>query len=188
MSARFGRFAVVGLLGFIVQLAALWALDAAGAPTPLAVALAVACAVVHNFGWHERWTWSDRPARHAMERCSRFARFVGLTLVTSVAGNVVLTVVVGQVLRLPVVPANAIAVGLLAMLNFAGADRGVFAPGGQREWQEARRVGGPAGRARRARRMQSLAGRARRARRHAAGSASRPCQTRSGASQEPGGS
>jgi alkanesulfonate monooxygenase SsuD/methylene tetrahydromethanopterin reductase-like flavin-dependent oxidoreductase (luciferase family) len=54
-------FNFVGVLGFLVQLAALvllmgrfrWGFGPA-------TVLAVEAAVVHNFFWHERWTWADR--------------------------------------------------------------------------------------------------------------------------------
>ena len=44
----------------------------AGTPTPLSAGrplIAVEAAVLHNFGWHERWTWRDRP-RAGQHGCS----------------------------------------------------------------------------------------------------------------------
>jgi len=60
---RWMKFNAVGGIGIGVQLAALavfrsWLkLDYL-----VATALAVEIAVIHNFGWHERFTWADRPA------------------------------------------------------------------------------------------------------------------------------
>ena len=54
VSGRLGRFAVVGVAGFVLQLLALWALTSlAGWPWLPATAAAVGLAVVHNFVWHE---------------------------------------------------------------------------------------------------------------------------------------
>ena len=60
---RWLKFNAVGGIGIVVQLVALavfrsWLkLDYL-----LATGLAVEIAVVHNFLWHERFTWADRPA------------------------------------------------------------------------------------------------------------------------------
>ncbi|HZA35631.1 MAG TPA: GtrA family protein, partial [Vicinamibacterales bacterium] len=58
---RWVSFAGVGLMGFGVQVAVLGLLTAgAGLATAAATAIAVEAAVLHNFVWHERWTWRDR--------------------------------------------------------------------------------------------------------------------------------
>jgi putative flippase GtrA len=45
----------------------------------------VEIAIVHNFFWHEQWTWSDRaPDAAVWPRVSRFHAANGLT---SLAGN-----------------------------------------------------------------------------------------------------
>ena len=52
------KFVIVGCLGFVLQLLTLWALTSlAGWPWLPATAAAVEVAVLHNFVWHERWTW-----------------------------------------------------------------------------------------------------------------------------------
>ena len=58
---RWTMFASVGALGLVVQLASLGALTwiARWGYLPATVA-AVEIAVIHNFLWHERWTWRDR--------------------------------------------------------------------------------------------------------------------------------
>ena len=60
---RWLAFNGVGALGVIVQLAVL-ALLVHGASVHylVATAIAVEAAVLHNFAWHQRWTWRDRPA------------------------------------------------------------------------------------------------------------------------------
>jgi putative flippase GtrA len=124
--SRGARFVWVGAGGFAVQGLALYALAAAGLPYPVATALAVEAAIVHNFLWHERWTWADRTGnRH--ERVARFVRFNGSTAVISMAGNVALMGLFVGVLGLPLLPSNLVAVLTLSLLNYASADRLVFA-------------------------------------------------------------
>jgi putative flippase GtrA len=111
------------MLGFVLQLLVLWALTAlAGWPWLPATAAAVEFAVIHNFVWHERWTWHDR----GDASWTRFARFNVATGLTSIAGNVVLMGILVGVMRIPVVIANAIAVGVLSAANFVASDRWVF--------------------------------------------------------------
>ena len=131
--SRAARFAWVGAAGFVVQVAALQALAAAGLPYPLATALAVEAAILHNFAWHERWTWADRQVSSqaglkacSHERLARLVRFNGSTALISIGGNVALMALfVGQ-LHLPLIPASLLAVVTLSALNFLSADRLVF--------------------------------------------------------------
>ena len=123
---RAGRFALVGAFGFGLQLVLLRALVEYGHLHYLAAtALAVEGAILHNFIWHWRWTWRDR-APGAMRWWTRLARFNGLTAVASIAGNVGLMAVFVEIGRLPLVPANALAVAVMSVVTFLGADRLVF--------------------------------------------------------------
>jgi putative flippase GtrA len=111
-----------------VQLAALWLLTAgAGLATVPAAAIAAEAAVLHNFVWHERWTWRDRAGGGPSGVLGRLARFHAAGGIVSITGNVALTVLFVHWLQMPVVLATACAVGLLGMLNFQLADRWVFA-------------------------------------------------------------
>lgn len=122
---RFTRFNVVGLLGFSVQLAVLALLVHSGLGYLPATALAVESAVLHNFLWHERWTWRDRAAT-GRARLARLWRFQLLNGVVSLAGNLLLMhVLVGRG-GMPPLAANVAAVAACAALNFLGADRLVF--------------------------------------------------------------
>jgi len=121
------RFVSVGAGGFIVQAATLQGLVSLfGTPYPLATALAVEAAILHNFLWHERWTWADRPAPG--QRLERLLRFNGTTALISIAGNVALMALLVEYLRLPVLLATLLAVLALSLPNFLSADRFVFAP------------------------------------------------------------
>ena len=132
--SRASRFVWVGAGGFVVQALSLQALAAAGLPYPVATALAVEAAILHNFLWHERWTWADRTAcggaglkACSHERLARFLRFNGSTAVISIAGNVALMGLFVGGFRLPLLPANLLAVLALSVLNYLSADRLVFA-------------------------------------------------------------
>jgi putative flippase GtrA len=60
---RWCKFNLVGAIGIFVQFAALFFLKSVMHCNYLvATALAVEVAVVHNFVWHERYTWADRVA------------------------------------------------------------------------------------------------------------------------------
>jgi len=122
----FVRFSAVGLLGFLVQIAALAALTTLAQWTWLpATLLSVELAVLHNFFWHERWTWIDRT--DASPLWGRLLRFHVANGLISIAGNVALMAGLVGVLGLPALPANALAVGAMSVLNFAMADRWVYA-------------------------------------------------------------
>jgi len=58
---RWLKFNAVGLMGICVQLAILALLRSGlGWNYLLSTALAVEITVIHNFLWHERFTWADR--------------------------------------------------------------------------------------------------------------------------------
>lgn len=122
------RFVLVGLAGFAVQSALLAGLTRL---TPMdyrvATILAVEAAVLHNFLWHDRWTWPRVAPRAG--RWQRTLRFHAATAVVSVAGNVALMALFVGGFGWPVLAANAAAVLLLAVVNFRAADGWVFAAG-----------------------------------------------------------
>jgi putative flippase GtrA len=110
-----------------VQLGALALLTGwAGLPAPIATAMAVELTVLHNFAWHEWWTWRDRARTMPGRWTLRLARFHAVSGLVSLAGNVALTVALVEWLHVPVVAANACAVALLGLVNFVAADRYVF--------------------------------------------------------------
>jgi putative flippase GtrA len=123
---RWLKFSVVGTAGLAVQLVALWLLTRAAAiPVVIATMIAVETALLHNFIWHELWTW------RSMERSGRWARllrFHAATGIVSLASNVILTVLIRNWFGVPLLVANVIAVGITAILNFVVADRWVFRP------------------------------------------------------------
>lgn len=119
---RLVRFNVVGALGFALQLGVLSALERAGWPVLLATLVAVEAAVLHNFTWHERWTWADMPAGSRAGRLSRFHATNGLI---SLVGNAAITAALAAA-GVPVVIANAAAVVACGAANFTAAHALVF--------------------------------------------------------------
>ena len=82
-----------------------------------ATALAVEAAVLHNFLWHENWTWADR---EKVNRNRWFRRIVYFHLanVVSMAGNMLLMRYFVGTLEMHYIPSNLIAIALCAVLNF----------------------------------------------------------------------
>ena len=90
-----------------------------GWPYLLATVLAVEAAMLHNFRWHERWTWRDRTAAESGVRL-RLLRFHLTIGATSAVGNLLLTAVSVEGLGLHPVPANVAAVACLGAAEFPG--------------------------------------------------------------------
>ena len=90
---RWCKFNLVGGMGIVVQFAALFLLKSALHFNYLAAtAIAVEAAVVHNFVWHEQFTWADRmkadPPQTLWRRSlARFVRFHLTNGAVSIAGN-----------------------------------------------------------------------------------------------------
>ena len=123
MTSRPARFFAVGLLGLVLQLTMLWLLTSFAHWSWLPATLAsVELAVIHNYLWHARWTWRDRPGGTA----ARLVRFQFANGLASIAGSAALMTLFVGVLRLPPVPANALAVAAMSVANFLAADRWVY--------------------------------------------------------------
>jgi putative flippase GtrA len=126
---RYLKFNLVGFLGILIQLVALALLKSAlHLDYLLATALAVETAVLHNFLWHERFTWADRV--HIAWRVSlrRLAHFNLTTGAVSILGNLFfMRWLVGDV-HLPYLVANGISIALCSLANFLVADLFVFRP------------------------------------------------------------
>jgi putative flippase GtrA len=122
------KFNVVGVLGFALQSGALFVLTHMASPINYlaATAIAVELAVLNNFVWHQRWTWSDRPSATKKETLRRLAKFNITTGVVSITGNLILmSVLVGR-LGLPIVGANVVTVVACSVVSFLLADRIAF--------------------------------------------------------------
>lgn len=120
---RWLKFNAVGAGGICVQLAMLALLTSVlSLNYLLATALAVEAAIVHNFFWHQRFTWSDRRSVSG----PRFLKFNLSTGVTSILGNLLLMKFLVGVADLPYLAANLLSIAGCSLLNFVLADRIVF--------------------------------------------------------------
>lgn len=124
VSHRFARFSAVGAGGVAVQAVTLAVLlRSTGMHYLAATAIAVEAAILHNFAWHRRWTWADRPPSRVSVALLRFNATTGAV---SLAGNVVLMFLFVGALNLNAQVANLITIAVCSLLNFALADRFVF--------------------------------------------------------------
>ena len=118
-AARWMKFNVVGGIGIGVQLAVLLYLKSGfHLSYLLATALAVEAAVVHNFLWHERFTWADRVHvtwRHSLLRLLRFNFTTGAV---SILGNMALMKLLVDAAHLNYLMANAITIPACSAVNF----------------------------------------------------------------------
>ena len=123
MTPRWTRFMTIGLLGFLLQVGALATLTSRLHWTWLpSTIVAVELAVVHNFVWHARWTWRDRPGNWP----ARFVRFQLANGAASISGNALLMALFVGLAGVPPVPANILSVATMSVVNFLTADRWVF--------------------------------------------------------------
>jgi putative flippase GtrA len=125
---RWLKFNAVGGLGIGVQLAVLLTLKSGFHLTYLpATALAVEAAVLHNFLWHERYTWADRVQTSWRKSLPRLLRFNLTTGVVSVAGNLALMKLMVDLGHMNYLVANGIAIALCSLANFLVSEVWVFA-------------------------------------------------------------
>ena len=123
---RAAKFYAVGALGIVVQLVALYCYKHLLEPHYLwATALAVETAVLHNFMWHEFWTWSDRPST-GLDRAARLWRFHLSNGLLSLVGNVLLMRLLVGTFGLHYLVANVLSIGSLALANFLLSELYVF--------------------------------------------------------------
>ena len=129
---RWCKFNFVGGIGAVVQFTALFLLQSVLHFNYLAAtAIAVEFAVMHNFVWHERFTWVERTRRD--RACSawsgslrRLLRFNLSNGGVSIVGNLALMrVMVGQG-RMNYLLANAVAIAVCSVANFLVSEIWVF--------------------------------------------------------------
>jgi len=94
----------------------------------IATLFAVQCAIIHNFFWHQRWTWKEYASRSRKEALRRFVKFNSGTGTLSILGNVGVTAALVQVIHLPLMICNLMAIGACNIANFLIARNFVFQP------------------------------------------------------------
>lgn len=125
---RWWKFNLVGAIGIGVQLALLfWLTGICHVNYLAATAAAVEAAVVHNFLWHEHFTWADRVKFSWRQSPARLARFNLANGGISILGNLVLMKALVSFGHLNYFAANLIAIALCSLTNFLVSDEWVFA-------------------------------------------------------------
>jgi putative flippase GtrA len=124
---RWLKFNLVGALGIAVQLAVLLSLKSGFHLNYLfATGLAVETAVVHNFLWHERYTWADRVRPSWQKSLPRLLRFNLAAGGVSIAGNLALMKIMVGLCHMNYLIADAIAIASCSLLNFLVSDEWIF--------------------------------------------------------------
>ena len=131
---RWMIFNSVGAKGIAVQMAVLFMLTTwAGMGFVIATALAVETAVVHNFIWHEQWTWADRATGGLKGFFKRLFYFQCSNGAVSLVGNLALMKLFIAAFKLHYIPANALAIALCSIFNFFSGDLMIFRAAGNSE-------------------------------------------------------
>lgn len=127
--ARWLKFGAVGSVGTLVHLSMLTLMKGwFGVHYLAATVMAVESAILHNFFWHERWTWGDRGLARAPGKSARILRFHSTTGLISILGNVVfMKLFVGE-LGLHYLVGSVASIASCALANFLVSDRLVFLP------------------------------------------------------------
>jgi putative flippase GtrA len=126
---RWMKFNLVGAMGICVQLLAVYFFASLlNAQALVATALGVEAAVLHNFVWHEHFTWADRRATASARAtlCLRLLAFNCTTGTISIGGNLVFVSLLIVRAHAPLLVANAAAIAACSLLNFAVNDRIIF--------------------------------------------------------------
>ena len=123
---RWLKFNAVGAIGIAVQLAVLTLLKSGlGLNYLLATGFAVEATVLHNFLWHERFTWSDRRTQTSLERLVKFNLTTGGL---SILGNVIAMKLLVELAGVNYLLANLLSIAACSIVNFFVADRAIFLP------------------------------------------------------------
>lgn len=124
---RWLRFNVVGAGGAIVQIVAIGVLAGAGVHYAIATPAGIALALTHNFIWHRRWTWGDRPMGSGIAAgAAAFSRFAGSNGLVSVGGQTLAMALLVDGVGLPHTASAAVAIVSCSAANYALADAVTF--------------------------------------------------------------
>ena len=124
---RFCRFSLVGFMGAALQLTLVSLLTKCfGVFRTTATLVAVEITILHNFIWHERFTWGNRGPTNSRQLAVRLWRFHAGNGLVSLIGNTMVMYCLVERLKAPVLPAAVGAIVLCSLANFLIADRWVF--------------------------------------------------------------
>ena len=126
---RWLKFNFVGGLGIGVQFGC-FAVLAAGFHVHylLATPISVEAAVLHNFVWHERYTWKERTRKASRPRdvAMRLLRFHAGNGVMSILGNLAMMRLLVGVWHLNAYLGTGLSIAFCSLLNFAASEWFVF--------------------------------------------------------------
>ncbi|HYU48202.1 MAG TPA: GtrA family protein [Terriglobales bacterium] len=125
------KFTLVGMLGFAMQLMMIQVLTLLTSNYLVATVVAVEVTVLHNFVWHEKFTWRERATAGIDGKLRRLVRFHLSNGATSIVGNLLLMRLLVGGMHMHVLPANLLSVTACAVANFLASDRWVFTRGGE---------------------------------------------------------
>ncbi|HZR55587.1 MAG TPA: GtrA family protein [Terriglobales bacterium] len=121
---RWLKFNAVGGIGIVVQLIVLAVLKTGlHIHYLIATAAAVEITVLHNYMWHEKFTWIDRKCERRFGRALKFNLSNGLI---SVVGNITLMQLLVGSMHIHYLAANVVAIAVCSIANFLVSDRFVF--------------------------------------------------------------
>jgi putative flippase GtrA len=127
LALRWLKFNAVGAIGIVVQLAALALFVSLLKMNYLAgTALAVEIAVLHNFVWHERFTWKDLPRGTWRDIAGRLLKFHAGNGAVSILGNLALMRLLVGAIHVNAYVASGLSIACCALLNFAVSEWFVF--------------------------------------------------------------
>jgi Predicted membrane protein len=123
------RYNAIGLMGLGLQLILLFLLTRfVHLNYFVATLFAVQCALIHNFLWHQRYTWKENVVRSKKESVMRFVRFNSSSGTLAIISNLGFTALLVQIVHLPLVVCNLMAIGICNVANFLFANNFVFQP------------------------------------------------------------
>jgi putative flippase GtrA len=120
------KFSLVGAIGIAVQLGTLALLVKVGVNYLWATAIAVEFAVLHNFLWHQHYTWADRGGSGLRQFLARLLRFHLSNGLVSLVGNLLLMRWLAGSLHWPILPANMLTITICFAANFLASEYWVF--------------------------------------------------------------
>ena len=124
---RWLAFNTVGLVGIAVHTSALTGMTMGlGWNYLLSTVLAVEIAILHNFFWHEHWTWSDQTTQGFTGRVRRLGRFHAANGAISFLGNLLLMWIFVGLIGIHPLAASLMSIATCSLANFFASDRWVF--------------------------------------------------------------
>jgi putative flippase GtrA len=124
---RWLAFSLVGVMGIVVQMTFLYILTKCfGLGYLPATGISVEAALIHNFVWHERWTWADRSGNFCSSIARRLLWFHFANGALSLTGNLLIMLLLVEKLGLNYLVANGCAIATCSIANFVAGNCLVF--------------------------------------------------------------